>query len=249
MRCNSHGCNRWNSAYNLFALQSNGSRYDTVNYTPSTSTMTFNMNGALYTMSPTSLSAGTINATTLNVTRINGMQAATSGSIGGVTLGSAATASVLANVATSGSAADLAGLAPSATVDTTNASNITSGTLDPARLPAGYSSGVCASNVPYSATPAFAVTCANATFHVPLNGNITSASFTGLAAGERITLIFQVGATSGYTVGWSASVHGGFLTSSTSGAAGYTLAGKYFVQQLVVDTDGTTLLNPGAINE
>ncbi|WP_074653814.1 hypothetical protein [Terriglobus roseus] len=249
MRCNSHGCNRWNSAYNLFALQSNGPRYDTVNYTPSTSTMTFNMNGALYTLSPTALSAGTINATTLNVARINGMQAATSGSIGGVTLGPAATASVLSNVATSGSAADLTGLAASATVDTTNASNITRGTLDPARLPPGYSSGVCATNLPYSATPVFAVTCANATFHVPLNGNITSESFTGLAAGEHITLIFQVGATPGYTVSWSANVHGGFLTSSTSGAAGYTLAGKYLVQQLVVDTDGITLLNPGAINE
>ncbi|WP_157178209.1 hypothetical protein [Terriglobus roseus] len=247
MRCNSHGCNRWNSAYNLFTLQSNGSQYDTVNYVPSTSTMTFNLNGAQYTMSPTALSAGTINATTLNVARINGLQAATSASIGGVTLGPAATASVLANVASSGSAADLTGLAPSATVDTTNASNITSGTLDAARLPAGY--GVCASNVAYSATPTFAVTCANATFHVPLNGNVTSENFTGLAAGQHITLIFQVGATAGYTVGWSANVHGGFLTSSTSGAAGYTLAGKYLVQQLVVDTDGTTLLNPGAINE
>ena len=231
MRCNSHGCNRWNSAYNLFALQSSSS-FDTVNYAPTTSTMTFNMGGALYTLSPTSLSAGTINATTLNVTRINGMQAATSSAIGGVTLGPAATGSVLANVASSGSASDL-----------------TSGTLDPARLPAGYGSGVCASNVAYSATPTFAVTCANATFHMPLNGNITSESFTGLASGQRITLIFQVGSTSGYTVGWNSSVHGGFVTSSTSGAAGYTQAGKYLVQQLVVDTDGTTLLNPGAINE
>ena len=84
---------------------------------------------------------------------------------------------------------------------------------------------------------------------MPLTGNVTAESFTGLAAGQRITLIFQVGTTPGYTVQWSSPIHGGFLTSSVGGAAGYTQAGKYFVQDLVVDTDGATLLNPGAINE
>lgn len=231
VRCNSHGCANWNSTYSLLNLQSSAGA-DTVNYSPSTSALTFSMRGTPYVISPTGLTAGTINATTLNVTRINGMQTATASDVGGVTLGPSATSSVLANVATSGSASDL-----------------TSGTLDPARLPAGALGGVCASNVSYSANPTFAVTCANATFHMPLTGNVTSETFTGLTAGQHITLIFQVGGTSGYTVAWSSQVHGGFVTSSTSGAAGYTQAGKYLVQQLVVDTDGTTLLNPGAINE
>jgi len=93
------------------------------------------------------------------------------------------------------------------------------------------------------------VTCANQTFHMPLTGNVSSESFTGLSAGQHITLVFQVGSTAGFTVAWSSQVHGGFVTSSTNGAAGYTQAGKYLVQQLVVDTDGTTLLNPGAVNE
>lgn len=231
VRCNSHGCTKWNSNYNLFNLQSSAG-VDTVNYTPSTSTMTYTLRGTPYTISPTGFTAGTINATTLNVTRINGMQTATASDVGGVTLGPAAVSSVLANVATSGSASDL-----------------TSGTLDAARLPAGALGGVCANTVAYSATPTFAVTCANPTFHMPLTGNVISESFTGLSAGQHITLIFQVGSTAGYTVAWSAQVHGGFATSSTSGTAGYTQAGKYFVQQLVVDADGTTLLNPGAINE
>lgn len=229
VRCNSHGCSNWNSTYSLLNLQSSAGA-DTVNFAPSTSTMTFSMRGTPYVISPTGLTAGTINATTLNVSRINGLQTATSTDVGGVTLGPNATSSVLANVATSGSASDL-----------------TSGTLDPARLPA--TAGICASNVPYSATPTFAVTCANPTFHMPLTGNVANETFTGLTAGQRITLIFQVGGTPGYTVAWSTQVHGGFVTSSTSGAAGYTQAGKYLVQQLVVDTDGTTLLNPGAINE
>ena len=238
MRCNSHGCNRWNSAYNLFALQSS-TYFDYINYAPTSSTLTFNMRGTQYSISPAALTAGTINATTINATRINGLQAATSTAVGGVTLGPSATAAVLANVATSGSASDL-----------------TSGTIDPARLPAGYGgtgagggSSVCASNVAFTATPTFAVTCSNPTFHMPLTGNVTGETFTGLSAGQVITLIFQVGSTPGFTVLWSSSVHGGFITSSVSGAAGYTQAGKYFVQQLVVDTDGATLLNPGAINE
>ncbi|HEY9138438.1 MAG TPA: hypothetical protein VIM67_09210, partial [Terriglobus sp.] len=231
VRCNSHGCTKWNSNYNLFNLQSSAG-VDTVNYSPATSTMTYTMRGTPYSISPTGLTAGTINTTTLNVTRINGMQTATSADVGGVTLGPAATSSVLANVATSGSASDL-----------------TSGTLDAARLPTSALGGVCTSNVAYSASLTFAVTCANSTFHVPLTGDVNSENFTGLSAGQHITLIFQVGSTAGYTVTWSPQVHGGFVTSRTSGEGGYTQAGKYLVQQLVVDTDGTTLLNPGAMNE
>ncbi len=239
MRCNSHGCNRWNSAYNLFTLQSS-QYFDYLNYAPNTSTMTFNLRGTTYTLSPTSFTAGTINATTINATRINGLQTATSSSVGGVTLGSAAVSSQLANIASTGSASD-----------------ITSGTIDPARLPAGYGSGgggtstpsVCGSTVSYSATPTFAVSCSTPVFHMALNGNVTSETFTGLSAGQHITLVFQVGSTAGVTVQWSPAVHGGFITSSTAGSAGYTQAGKYFVQELVVDTDGATLLNPGAINE
>jgi hypothetical protein len=209
--CNSHGCGRWDSTYNLFLLQSNDGS-DTVNYAPPTSTMTFNMRGTQYTMSPTGFTAPTINATTLNVTRING--------------------SPLASVATSASASDL-----------------TNGTLDVARLPVGYGGPACASNVAYSATPVFAMTCPNMVFHMPLNGNVTGETFTGLAAGQKITLVFQVGSTPGYTVQWNANIHGGFQTNPASGTAGYTQAGKYLVQALVVDTDGTTLLNPGAMNE
>ena len=192
--CNSHGCGKWNSAYNLFALENSvgGGALDTVNFSPGTSTLQFNLRGAQYSMAPSGFTAGTINATTLNV-------------------------------------------------GTVNAASI--------NVPGGTGGGSCASTVAFSATPAFAVTCSAATFHIAMTGNVTAESFTGLQAGQHITLVFQTGATGGYTVQWSAAVHGGFGTSAAAGSPLYMQPGKYFVQQLVVDTDGATLLNPGAINE
>ncbi|SNS33268.1 Lysophospholipase L1 [Granulicella rosea] len=70
VHCNSHGCGKWNSAYNLFELDSNVG-VDTVGYTPTTSTLSFNLRGTQYGLSPTSLTAGTINASTINATTIN----------------------------------------------------------------------------------------------------------------------------------------------------------------------------------
>ncbi len=251
MHCNGRGCSRFDSTYNLFALDNSvgGGSYDAVTWAPQTSTMTWNMRGAQYSMSPTAMTVGTLNVTNLNASHISGSTAATSTAQGSVQLGPTATSFILSNVASSGAASDMTGLAPSATIDTTNAANITGGTLDPARLPPGIGGGSCASTIAFSAAPAIAVSCSNALIHVPLTGNMTGMSFTGLQAGQRITLVFQVGGTGGYTVQWPSQVHGGFATSTSNTSPFYAQAGKYFVQQLVVDADGATLLNPGAVNQ
>ena len=65
VNCNSHGCGRWNSPFNLFELQSTAGT-DTVQWQPGSSTLAFNLRGTPYSFSPSGLTAGTINATTLN---------------------------------------------------------------------------------------------------------------------------------------------------------------------------------------
>ena len=73
VHCNSHGCGRWNSGYNVFEFD-NYSGGDVISYQPQTSSMTFRMGGASYGFSSQGFSAGTVNATTVNATTINASQ-------------------------------------------------------------------------------------------------------------------------------------------------------------------------------
>ena len=71
IHCNSHGCGKWNSGYDLFELDSNAG-VDTEFYQPLTSTLTMGLRGTSYTFSPQAFTAGTINAGTINATTLNG---------------------------------------------------------------------------------------------------------------------------------------------------------------------------------
>ena len=71
IHCNSHGCGKWNSAYNLFELDTNVGG-DTVSFQPMTSNLTMNLRGTSYGFTPQAFTAGTINAGTVNATRLNG---------------------------------------------------------------------------------------------------------------------------------------------------------------------------------
>jgi trimeric autotransporter adhesin len=70
--CNSRGCGRWNSNYNLFELENSTGGSDTVGFQPMTSTLQLNLRGAGYQFSPQGFTAGTINAGTVNATTLNG---------------------------------------------------------------------------------------------------------------------------------------------------------------------------------
>lgn len=69
--CNSHGCNRFDSGYALFSLDAAGG-VDQQYFSPQTRTMSWFIAGAVYTLSPTSFTAATINVGTLNATTITG---------------------------------------------------------------------------------------------------------------------------------------------------------------------------------
>jgi lysophospholipase L1-like esterase len=75
LHCNSHGCGKWNSSYNLFQLDSNAG-IDVVSFNPLTSALALSMRGTAYSFTPQALNAATINATTINATTLNGAVAA-----------------------------------------------------------------------------------------------------------------------------------------------------------------------------
>jgi lysophospholipase L1-like esterase len=71
VHCNSHGCGRWNSGFDLFDLDGSTS-VDRVSYQPQNSTLGISVRGTAYQFSPQAFSAGVINAGTVNATTLNG---------------------------------------------------------------------------------------------------------------------------------------------------------------------------------
>lgn len=83
LTCNSHGCNKYDSSYALFLLQS-ATGTDELLYSPQSSTATWGIGGNVFTFGPSGFTAGTINVGTLNASTITGgvsASAITSGTI------------------------------------------------------------------------------------------------------------------------------------------------------------------------
>ncbi len=72
VNCNSHGCNKWNSGYDLF-LMDTGVGQDSVGFAPQSSTLNFSLRGTGYQFTPQAFTAGTINVTTLNAGSVHGL--------------------------------------------------------------------------------------------------------------------------------------------------------------------------------
>ena len=65
VHCNSHGCGRWNSGFDLFQLDSSAS-YDNVHFEPLTSALSFNLRGSTFGFSPQGFTAATVTAGALH---------------------------------------------------------------------------------------------------------------------------------------------------------------------------------------
>lgn len=70
LHCNSHGCGRWNSGYNLFELDS-ASGADYVGFQPAADTLSVTMGGSNYSFTPQAFSAPNVNTGILNATSLN----------------------------------------------------------------------------------------------------------------------------------------------------------------------------------
>ena len=91
VHCNLHSCSRWDSGYNLFALDSHLGQ-DFLYYDPNSDTATWNLAGSMYSFSPGAFTASRVNATTVNSTAVNTSVLTASGSsVRSVMLGGATT--------------------------------------------------------------------------------------------------------------------------------------------------------------
>jgi hypothetical protein len=71
VHCNLYTCNRWDSTYKLFDLDSVAGE-DYMSYSPQSSTATWQLRGQTYSFGPQAFSASAINVGTLNATTITG---------------------------------------------------------------------------------------------------------------------------------------------------------------------------------
>ncbi len=79
VHCNLHGCNRWDSAYALFAMDRNGGVEDFLFYNPQSSTAQWLLGGTYYTFTPAGFTAGNVTTNNLSTGNLTATNIATSG--------------------------------------------------------------------------------------------------------------------------------------------------------------------------
>jgi trimeric autotransporter adhesin len=83
--CNVHGCNRWDSGYSLFALDS-ATGEDFLFYSPNSSTASWSLGGQSFTFAPTGFTANNVKASTLAVGQSKQFAVDVAGNVAGSTL-------------------------------------------------------------------------------------------------------------------------------------------------------------------
>ena len=177
----------------------------------------------------TNITSGTLDANRLAVSGVNAASYGAANSNVSITVDTKGRVTSLANTAVIIPTNQITGLAPSATIDTTNATNITSGTLDANRLAVSgvtaNSYGAANSNVSITVDTKGRVTSlANTAVIIPTN------QITGLAPSATIDTTNATNISSG-TLNLSRLPTTNIVTSGTFGTASTT-------QQIVTDSYG-----------
>jgi hypothetical protein len=103
--CNLHGCNRWDSGYDLFALD-NVNGVDSLLYLPQASTALWSLGGQQFTFAPSGFTANNVTASTISAGQSRQFSVDGAGNVAGTTLhlaGGAAGSNYDLKIADSGS--------------------------------------------------------------------------------------------------------------------------------------------------
>jgi hypothetical protein len=188
IHCKLHGCNNWNSGYNLFELDG-ATRVDTIGFSPNADVMSINVGGGSYSFAPGAFTAGGIDTNNLSVFSAASIAVlkVPSGATGSSLLGGAVAASSDSPTVTSSATLhtlEIQGLNPANKRAAFTFANNFGGTLSSAyEFGTDLATGGVADFYIYNYATSKATVHALANDDIVFAGNVSAANFSGILLG------------------------------------------------------------------